>query len=231
VSRTELTIVDFARQSAADAYLTPAIGRPNLTVMTGAVVRRLVLSHSRCTGVEYLADSRVHMVHADREVVLAAGAVGSPQLLMVSGVGPAAHLRQIGVEVVHALPGVGENLQDHPLAHLSFRSAEFLDDGRMADQPLMVLRSEPSADPDLQLVFTHLSLPTRAPGDDVEPWGSSEWALREFNGYSVAFGLMRPESRGAKPSICCAVTPARGWLWQITTARCSISWRRTVSGS
>jgi choline dehydrogenase len=59
-----------------------------------------------------------------------------------------------------------------------------------------VLRSEPSAAPDLQFVFTHLPLPTRAPGDDFEPWGSSEWALTEYNGYSVIFGLIRPESRG-----------------------------------
>ena len=196
VSRTEQTIVDGVRQSAADAYLTTAMGRPNLTVVTGAVAQRLLLSGGRCRGVEYATDAGLHTVRADREVVLAAGAVGSPQLLMVSGVGPAAHLRQVGVEVLHDLPSVGENLQDHPFAHVSFRSAEFLGDGGLPTQTIMLLRSDPSADPDLQFVFTDIPLPTRAPGDDFEPWGSSQWELKEFNGYSVFFGLQRPESRG-----------------------------------
>jgi choline dehydrogenase len=196
VSRPELAMVDFVRQSAADAFLAPAMARSNLTVVTGAVVQRLVLSGGRCIGVEYVLDGQVHVVGADREVVLAAGAVGSPQLLMVSGVGPAGHLRGVGVEVVEDLPGVGENLQDHPLAHMSFRSPEFLDDGKSPSQPLMVLRSDPAADPDLQLAITHLPLPARVPGEEFEPWGSSQWTLKDANGYSVIFCLMRPESRG-----------------------------------
>jgi choline dehydrogenase-like flavoprotein len=103
------------RWSAADAYLTPALGRPNLTVRTGAQATRVLVEGGRATGVEYLAGGRRHTVRAAREVVLAGGAVNSPQLLLLSGIGPAGHLREVGVDVVHDLPGVGARLQDHPL--------------------------------------------------------------------------------------------------------------------
>jgi choline dehydrogenase len=103
------------RWSAADAYLKPALGRPNLTVRTGAQATRIVVEGGRATGVEYLRGGRRHVAHADREVVLSGGAINSPQLLMLSGIGPAEHLRAVGVDVVHDLPGVGGQLQDHPL--------------------------------------------------------------------------------------------------------------------
>jgi choline dehydrogenase len=103
------------RWSAADAYLTPALGRPNLTVRTGALATRVLMDGGRATGVEYLRAGERHVVQADREVVLAGGALNSPHLLMLSGIGPADHLREVGVDVVHDLPGVGQALQDHPL--------------------------------------------------------------------------------------------------------------------
>ncbi len=103
------------RWSAADAFLRPAMRRPNLTVRTGAHATRVLLTGSRATGVEYLQGGRRHTVHASAEVVLAGGAVNSPQLLMLSGIGPADHLRSVGVEVRTDLPGVGSGLQDHPL--------------------------------------------------------------------------------------------------------------------
>jgi choline dehydrogenase len=103
------------RWSSADAYLHPARQRPNLTVRTGALTTRVLVSGGRATGVEYRAGGRVHTVHATREVVLSGGAINSPQLLMLSGIGPADHLREVGVDVVHDLPGVGAGLQDHPL--------------------------------------------------------------------------------------------------------------------
>ncbi len=103
------------RWSAADAYLHPAEGRPNLDVRTGALTTRVLVEGGRATGVEYRQDGRVHTVRATREVVLSGGAINSPQLLMLSGIGPAEHLRSVGVDVVHDLPGVGEGLQDHPL--------------------------------------------------------------------------------------------------------------------
>jgi choline dehydrogenase len=103
------------RWSAADAYLRPAEGRPNLEVRTGAFTTRVQVEGGRAIGVEYRQDGRVHTVRAGREVILSGGAINSPQLLLLSGIGPAEHLRSVGVDVVHDLPGVGEGLQDHPL--------------------------------------------------------------------------------------------------------------------
>ncbi len=102
------------RWSAADAYLHPAEGRPDLTVRTGAQVTRVLLDGDRATGVEYVSDGVVHQVHAP-QVLLSGGAINTPQLLMLSGIGPADHLRSVGVDVRHDLPGVGSGLQDHPL--------------------------------------------------------------------------------------------------------------------
>jgi choline dehydrogenase len=104
------------RWSAADAYLHPVASRPNLTVLTGALTTRVLVEGGRAVGVEYRRGGRVRTARAAREVVLCGGAVNSPQLLMLSGIGPADHLREVGVDVVHDLPGVGAGLQDHPLA-------------------------------------------------------------------------------------------------------------------
>ncbi len=103
------------RFSANDAYLRPARGRDNLTVLTGASAQRIELSGGRATGVR-VRDRlrRARTVRAGREVILCGGAFGSPQLLMLSGIGPAAHLREHGIDVVVDVPGVGQNLQDHP---------------------------------------------------------------------------------------------------------------------
>src|SRR3954447_2175029 len=105
------------RFSAADAYLKPARGRPNLDVLTGAQVARLEIDDGRVTGVRFRDKrGREDLARADREVILSAGALGSPQLLMLSGLGPADHLHEHGIDVVADLPGVGGNLQDHPYA-------------------------------------------------------------------------------------------------------------------
>ena len=101
------------RCSAAKAFLTPNLDRPNLTVITKAVSARVLLDGRRAQGVAYYQDNELKQVRARREVVLSSGAFGSPQLLMLSGIGPAAELRRHGIGVVHELPGVGRNLQDH----------------------------------------------------------------------------------------------------------------------
>src|SRR6266478_226666 len=107
------------RQSAARTYLRPAKKRPNLTVVTGALVHRIRLDGTRAVGVEYARGDRVERVDAAREVILAAGAVGSPHLLQLSGVGDPDHLGRVGIPVQHALTGVGKNLQDHYLARVT----------------------------------------------------------------------------------------------------------------
>jgi choline dehydrogenase-like flavoprotein len=101
------------RCSAAVGYLRPVLGRPNLTVVTGALVLRIVFEHSRATGVAYTTGSGVETVRADSEVLVTAGAIGTPKIMMLSGVGPADHLRHHGIDPVIDLPGVGRNLNDH----------------------------------------------------------------------------------------------------------------------
>ena len=113
VFRMERTTRNGVRWSAAAAYLRPALGRPNLDLVTGALVTRVILEGGRAVGVEYRARSGMTRVRAGREVILSGGAVNSPQLLMLSGIGPADHLRRHGIEAVVDAPGVGENLQDH----------------------------------------------------------------------------------------------------------------------
>ncbi len=102
------------RHSAAKAYLTPHLGRANLQVITEAHATRILMDGRRAVGVEYRQGGQLKQVRAAREVLLSAGAFLSPQLLMLSGIGPAAQLQQHGIAVVHALPGVGEHLHDHP---------------------------------------------------------------------------------------------------------------------
>ncbi len=101
------------RCSAAVGYLKPARKRPNLTVETGCHVHRILFSGSRATGVEYRRDGTLQTARAESEILVTAGAIGTPKIMMLSGVGPADHLRSLGVPVVHDLPGVGENLTDH----------------------------------------------------------------------------------------------------------------------
>jgi choline dehydrogenase len=111
--RMDMTIHRGRRWSAATAYLHPALARPNLMVEVGALGSRVLFEGTRATGIEFRQKGRVRQVRATREVILSGGAINSPQLLMLSGVGPADHLRSLGIEVVADLPGVGRNLQDH----------------------------------------------------------------------------------------------------------------------
>lgn len=101
------------RFSAAKAYLTPHLGRPNLQVITGAQATRILFEGRRAVGVEFQQNGQRRELRVAREVLLSAGALQSPQLLMLSGIGPAAHLRQQGITPLHDLPGVGQHLQDH----------------------------------------------------------------------------------------------------------------------
>jgi choline dehydrogenase len=122
VGLLQVTQKNGARFSAADAYLKPARRRPNLKVMTGAEVAKVVFENGRATGVQYRLDGGVKTETATREVILSAGAVNSPKLLMLSGVGPGAHLAEHGISVLRELPGVGQNLQDHLAVGLQYAS-------------------------------------------------------------------------------------------------------------
>ncbi len=111
--KMDMTIHAGERMSAAKAYLYEAMKRPNLTVETRAFVRRVVFEGDRAVGVEWERDGETRIARAEREVILSGGSINSPQLLMLSGIGPADHLREHGITVVQDLPGVGANLQDH----------------------------------------------------------------------------------------------------------------------
>ena len=118
------SIANGMRSSAATGYLRPAQRRKNLTVTTGAVTQRVVLSGSRATGVEYSLGTTTLRAEAAREVILCAGAIRSPQLLELSGIGAARILSRVNIPVLHELPGVGENLQDHYMVRIGYRCTQ-----------------------------------------------------------------------------------------------------------
>lgn len=109
----DMTIRDGKRWSTAQAYLRPVLHRSNLSAEVGAMTTRILFEGNRALGVEYVQGGKTVRVRAEREVILSSGAINSPQLLMLSGIGPADHLQSLGIEVIQPLQGVGENLQDH----------------------------------------------------------------------------------------------------------------------
>lgn len=116
----QTSIRDGRRSSTAVAYLRPAHGRPNLTVRSGVTVQKIVIERGRATGVQIADAGQLTTIRAQREVIVTAGAVGSPKLLLLSGIGPAQHLHQLGIRPVLDLPGVGANLQDHARVDLYY---------------------------------------------------------------------------------------------------------------
>ncbi len=111
--RMDMTVRDGMRCSTAMAYLKPAMNRPNLDIQTHALTTRVIMDGKTAVGVEYRQGGKTRRVRARKEVILSASSFNSPKLLMLSGIGPADHLKEHGIEVVHDLPGVGRNLQDH----------------------------------------------------------------------------------------------------------------------
>jgi choline dehydrogenase len=206
----QLTTRHGFRCSTATAYLRPARGRPNLSIETGAQATRIAFEGRRATAVAYRRDGRDVTATARREVIVAAGALQSPQLLQLSGVGPAVLLRDFGIPIVHELPGVGENLQDHLQARVIFRCAKpittndvlasrlrtlamgvryvLTQTGQMAigiNQGGMFARTDPALDrPDVQFHLATLS-------SDMA--GSP---VHTFSGFTLSVCQLRPQSRG-----------------------------------
>jgi len=173
------------RQSAADAYLRPFLDRPNLTMVTGALVQKLMLSGSRCTGVQYTVGGQQQTAGAG-EVVLCAGAIGSPHLLMLSGIGPADALRGHGIPVSADLPGVGQNLTDHPMAPLVYTAAQPMPGSiNNRGEAVAALRTSPALPaPNIHVLF--LDFPNTPPG-----------MAGPDNGYTFSLALLSPHSRGS----------------------------------
>jgi len=186
VTWVDLAIADGERVSPADAYLRPVLGRPNLTVETGCLATRLHVRHGRCTGVSYLRGGAPARAEASAEVIVCAGAVGSPQLLMLSGIGPAPQLRALGIDLVADVAGVGQNLQDHSLVMVSCATRSPLPASRYNHgEAYAALRSGlAGAYPDLHLF--PILLPLAPPG--CQPPAA---------GYVIAAAAVAPDSRGS----------------------------------
>ena len=196
--------------SVATAYLTPVRRRPNLHIVTGALVDRIAFDGRRATGVCFFVDGTQKTVRARREVLLSAGVIGSPQVLQRSGVGDADQLKALGIDVVEHLPGVGANLQDHPAIALSYDTTNTEPYGiswralpRLAWDGIQYLlfrrglissnvlegnafiRTDPSLSrPDIQFSF----MPARRNPSRNVGWG---------HGYAMSTVVLRPKSRGS----------------------------------
>lgn len=181
----DLAIADGERVSAADAYLRPVLTRPNLTVADHCLVTRLLVRHERCTGVSYVRDGTEVRAQAAGEVIVCAGAIGSPQLLMLSGIGHAGRLRALGIDPVADLPGVGDNLHDHPVVMATYAGPAGLPRSRYNHGEMYAALRSPVAGvpPDLHLF--PILLPTAPPG-----------CRPPDEGYALVASAVSPDSRG-----------------------------------
>ena len=215
------------RCSTAVGYLRPAMQRPNLQVMTEALTEKIVFEGRRATGVTFRQNGRIITARAGREVILCGGAVNSPQLLMLSGIGPQQHLTELGIPILHHLPGVGQSLQDHysapiklkcrlpitvndvmqsharklrvGLQYMMFKNGPLA----MATSPAALFaRTRPElASPDIKCSISPFS--ADRPQDGLHPW----------SGFTLIAYQLRPESRGqiklktADPAAAPAVYP------------------------
>ncbi len=141
----QLTVKDGERYGTGKAFLRPALERPNLTVRTGVLTTRILIENHRAVGVQYLENGIPHIARAASDVVLSSGSIGSAQLLLLSGIGPADELRAVGVDVAHDLPGVGKSLQDHINIPITFATREPIGIGGMTDAELTKAFQEWSA--------------------------------------------------------------------------------------
>lgn len=190
VSRIQLNVRDGKRFNTWHAYLKPVMEHPNLTLLTGAHVRQLIVEDGHVAGVEFDHEGERKTLRAG-ETVLSAGAINSPELLLRSGIGPEAELRSVGITPLHNLPGVGKNLQDHLLSPVIFTTAA---------KPVPMGEVAPA-----EVHFFAKSRP-ELPGCDTQPlffsvpMYSQDYAPGEMTGPDNAFsllgGLVRPQSRG-----------------------------------
>lgn len=182
---------DGRRASAATSFLNPIRNRPNLTIETQAHVTCLSIENGRAVGVEYFQDNQIKQVYTDGEIILCAGAIDSPRLLMLSGIGSADALRLQGIEVVIDLPGVGQNLQDHLLVGVAYFSRRPWLEGNtiLGETGLFtnIHADAPAGGPELQFHFRHdFHL---APGEVV--------GEMDGRGFTFAPTLVKPQSRGS----------------------------------
>lgn len=206
----QVTVRNGVRCSSATAYLKPALKRPNLRLVTDAHATRILLEGGRAAGVEYRVGGETRVARARREVVLASGAINSPQLLMLSGIGPAEELAGMGIEVRHDLPAVGKHLQDHFQARLMYKASQRVSINevvnslwgmaRMGAQYAMTRSGPLSFAAGTSGLFARVLPQSATP--DVQfhfiPWSadSVKEGLHKFPGFTMSICQLRPESRG-----------------------------------
>lgn len=193
----QLNQKDGQRHSAAEAYLRPALDRPNLTVVNHAWVTRVVFDGTRATGVVYEQDGQEQEARATKEVLLSAGTIGSAKLLLLSGVGPAAELEELGIPVVLDLPGVGRNLQEHPRVAVTWSSLRPLGlteaEQVQAEREYEEHRTGPLASNGVGAgAFVRLAPDSPAP--DLQIMATGNPAARQYSIHAV---LTHPRSRGS----------------------------------
>jgi len=184
----DLIVRDGKRQSVFHSYVFPYMDRPNLTVLTHALVTKIIVEKKRATGVEFARDGKIQRIHAGAEVVLSLGAIHTPKVLMLSGIGDQAELQRLGISVVQHLPGVGQNFQDHFGIGCVWEYKQPLAPRNNCGEATFFWKSNPELDtPDLQTCQGEV------------PICSAETAAK-FNppmaSWTLLGGLVRPKSRG-----------------------------------
>ncbi|MFC3228080.1 GMC family oxidoreductase [Marinibaculum pumilum] len=184
---TDMLVRDGRRHSLYRAYVRPWLDRPNLTVLTGALVRRVVFQGRRATGVEVVYDGRPMVIGAGTEVVLSLGAIQTPKVLMHSGIGDQAELERVGIPVVRNLPGVGRNLQDHVSFGCTWELSAPLPPRNSGSEATLYWKSRPGLEvPDLLFCQVEFPVPSERTAARGVP----------AHGWTMFAGLARPESRG-----------------------------------
>jgi choline dehydrogenase len=187
-SIVDVRVRDGCRQSVFRSYVFPYMDRPNLTVLTGTLVTRVTFERNRADGVEFSQNGQIHRVGAGSEVVLSLGAIHTPKVLMQSGIGDQTDLQRHGIPVVQHLPGVGENLQDHPLFACVWEYQRPLPPRNNGAEATIFWKSDHDLDtPDLQTILGEFPMST--------PETAARFNVPEV-GWTLGGGVVRPKSRG-----------------------------------
>ncbi len=206
----QLTTRNGRRCSSAVAFLNPARKRPNLEIITKALVKRVVIEDGRATGVAYLDGSgNEQIVNCAREVVLSSGALGSPQILMMSGIGEAEQLKEHGIDVIADLPAVGKNMQDHLQARLVFKCNEptlndevrsLFNQAKIAAKYAMFRAGPMTMAASLAVGFMKTGPHAETPDIQfhVQPWSADSpgEGVHPYSAFTMSVCQLRPESRG-----------------------------------
>jgi choline dehydrogenase len=205
VGYLQVTQKNGKRHSAAAAFLKPALSRPNLTVRTGAHVTRLLFDKNKVIGVEFVRDGKTEQTRVNREVLLSGGSINSPQTLMLSGVGPADHLRAMDIPVIADLPGVGQNLMDHLLIGIEYECREPIglhkaDNVKNILKYLLFKRGPLTSNVGEAAAF--LKTDSSQPAPNIELifapvfYMDNGFKNPDLHGFSIGVALQKPESKG-----------------------------------